>query len=64
MAHSQSYQAKTNSILEKWANYYSNLFIAKGPTEIIISDSSYSIAGSVSNGNIVVSINWKGQKIP
>ncbi len=64
MAYSQSYQAETNSVLEKYTNYYSDLFIAKGPTEIIINDSSYSIAGSVSNGNLVVSISWKGQKIP
>ncbi len=64
MAYSQSYQAKTNSILEKYANYYSDLSIAKGPTDIIINDSSYSIAGSISNGNLVVSISWKGQKIP
>ncbi len=60
----QSYQARVNKVLEKYAADYPDLFIAKGPTEIIVNDTSFPVAGSVSNGSMVVAITWKGQRRP
>lgn len=64
MVSAQTYQTQTNLVLEKFAADYSNLSITKGPTEIIINDTSYAVAGAISNGSMVVAISWKGQKVP
>lgn len=62
---SQSYQNETNDVLEKFAaDYSSSLFITKGPTEIDINDTTYSVAGAITNGYMVVAISWKEQNTP